>query len=87
MPAQGGHSSSRSIAVNRKHFRTRAELERQMNAARQLRAETLAGAICIFAALAAAAIRRISLWIAARAPHQFPSTTHRRAPGIDGPSV
>ena len=25
------------------HFRTRAELERQMDAARQLRAETLAG--------------------------------------------
>jgi len=58
--------------VVRKHFETRAELERQMEAARQLRAETLGGATWIVSALAAAlsAIRRILLRIITREPHQ-----------------
>ncbi|HEX6115410.1 MAG TPA: hypothetical protein VFZ10_24165 [Geminicoccaceae bacterium] len=43
------------------HFRTRAELERQMDAARQLRAETLAGGAWIIAALISAllVLRRV----------------------------
>ena len=69
----------------RRHFRTRAELERQMAAARQLRAEALAGASRIFAAFAGAAIRRIWLRIAAHASRQFPLAADRRAPGVDGP--
>ena len=36
------------------HFRTRAELERKMEAARQLRAETLGGATWIFGGLTSA---------------------------------
>jgi hypothetical protein len=58
--------------VTRKHFTTRAELERQMDAARQLRAETLAGAAWIFSALAGAVgvIRRMLLRITAHAPRQ-----------------
>ena len=71
----------------RRHFRTRAELERQMDAARQLRSETLAGASRIFAAFAGAAIRRIWLRIAAHAPRQFPISADRRAPGVDGPRI
>jgi hypothetical protein len=49
--------------VIRRHFETRAELERQMEAARQLRAETLGGATWIVSALAVAvgAIRRLLL--------------------------
>lgn len=38
----------------RRHFRTRAELERQMAAARQLRSETLAGGVRFLCALAGA---------------------------------
>ena len=58
--------------MTRKHFETRAELERQMDAARQLRAETLAGADWISSALAGAVgvIRRMVLRIAAHAPRQ-----------------
>lgn len=37
----------KEIAVTRKHYTTRAELERQMDAARQLRTETLVGATSI----------------------------------------
>ena len=40
--------------MGRRHFETYAELERQMKAARQLRAETLGGATWIVSALAAA---------------------------------
>ena len=49
--------------MTRNPFRTRAELERQMEAARQLRAETLAGAGWIFSALAGlwTVIRRMLL--------------------------
>jgi hypothetical protein len=39
---------SKEIAMTRKHFNTFAELERQMDVARQLRAETLAGGGWIF---------------------------------------
>jgi hypothetical protein len=58
--------------VTRTHFRTRAELERQMNAARQLRAEALAGASWIVSALAGAEglIHRIVQRVAAAAPRQ-----------------
>jgi hypothetical protein len=58
----------------RKHFETRAELERQMDAARQLRAEILGGAIAtwIVSALAGAVsvTRRTLLLIVSRGPHQ-----------------
>jgi hypothetical protein len=40
--------------VAQKYFQTRAELERQMDASRQLRAEALAGATWILSALAGA---------------------------------
>ena len=55
----------------RRHFETRAELERQMEAARQLRAETLGGATWIVSALAAAvgAIRRLLLRAIIRRQH------------------
>lgn len=47
--------------MDRTHFRTRAALERQIDAARQLRAETLGGAAWIVSAFAAAfrAVRRL----------------------------
>ena len=67
--------------MTRKHFDTRAQLERQMDAARQLRSETLAGAIRIVAAFAGAAVRRSWLRIVAHAPRQFPIVAERRAPG------
>lgn len=58
--------------MTRRHFETRAELERQMEAARQLRAETLGGAAWIVSVLAAALsmIRRMLLQIITREPHQ-----------------
>lgn len=58
--------------MTRTHFRTRAELERQMDAARQLRAETLAGASWSVSALVGAVglIRRIVQRIAAATPRQ-----------------
>ena len=45
----------------RTHFETRAELERQMGAARQLRAETLGGATWIVSAFAGAVVAIRSL--------------------------
>ena len=57
----------------RRHFESRAALERQMEAARQLRAETLAGAAwMIFSALAGVAglIRRVLVRIITEAPRQ-----------------
>lgn len=58
--------------MTRRHFETRAELERQMEAARQLRAETLGGASWIVSGLASVLdlIRRMLLRIVAREPHQ-----------------
>jgi hypothetical protein len=58
--------------VARKHFETRADLERQMDAARQLRAETLGGAGWIFSALAGAVevIRRMMLRITSHGPRR-----------------
>lgn len=55
----------------RRHFETRAELERQMEAARQLRAETRGGATWIVSALAAAvgALRRLLLRAVIRRQH------------------
>ena len=67
-----------------RHFRTRAEIERQMLAARQLRSDMLADATRTVAAFAGTAIRRILLRIADHAPRQFPIATDR-APGVDGP--
>jgi hypothetical protein len=53
-PCKGyGHSILRRPIVLRRHFGTGAELERQMAAARQLRAETLRGATCMLNAVAA----------------------------------
>jgi len=58
--------------VGRRHFETRAELERQMEAAHQLRAETLGGATWIISALAPAlgAIRGLLPRITARTSGQ-----------------
>jgi len=58
--------------MTRRHFETRAELERQMEAARQLRAETLGGAAWIVSGLAAvpSMIRQMLLRIITREPHQ-----------------
>jgi hypothetical protein len=58
--------------MTRALFETRAELERQMDAARQLRSETLASAswICSALFLAVRVIRRIMLWINAYAPRR-----------------
>lgn len=62
----------RSMMMARHHFETRAELERQMDAARQLRAETLGGAAWICSALAGVlgAVRRLLLRIAANTLRQ-----------------
>jgi hypothetical protein len=62
----------RRTAVGRRHFESYAELERQMKAARQLRAETLGGATWIVSALAAAlgAIRGLLPRITARTSSQ-----------------
>ena len=54
----------------RKHFQTRAELEQQMQAARQLRSETLAGAVRVLSAGALGVIRRMLLRIAAQSPRR-----------------
>ena len=58
--------------MTRQYFVTRTELERQMDAARQLRAETLAGAGWIFSAFGSVAgvIRRIVRRTTAHAPRQ-----------------
>jgi hypothetical protein len=58
--------------MTRKHFETRAELERQMEAARQLRAETLGGAAWIVSGLAAVLgmIWQMLLRIITREPHR-----------------
>jgi len=58
--------------MTRRHFETRAELERQMEAARQLRAETLGGAAWVVSGLAAvlSMIRQMLLRIITREPHQ-----------------
>jgi hypothetical protein len=58
--------------MTRRHFETRAELERQMDAARQLRAETLGDAAWIVSGLAAvlSMIRQMLLRIITREPHQ-----------------
>lgn len=58
--------------MTRRHFETRAELERQLEAARQLRAETLGGAAWIVSGLAAvlSMIRQMLLRIITREPHQ-----------------
>jgi hypothetical protein len=58
--------------MGRRHFETYPELDRQMNAARQLRAETLGGATFIVSALAAAlgAIRGLLARITARTSSQ-----------------
>ena len=57
--------------MTREHFETRAGLERQMDVARQLRAETCRRS-CIFSALAKAVtvIRRQLLRITADGPRQ-----------------
>ena len=59
--------------MTRRHFETRAELEWQMEVARQLRTETLGGATWIVSALAAAlgVIPRMLLRMTARASSQF----------------
>ena len=50
------------------HFRTRAELERQMDKARQLRAETVRGAAwIILGLLSTLAVRRLILRLGGRA--------------------
>lgn len=54
----------------RRHFETFAALERQMNAARQLRAEILGGAICVACVRVLGLIRRSLLRIAARTPRR-----------------
>ena len=58
--------------MTRRHFETRAELERQMEAARQLRAENLGGAAWVVSGLAAvlSMIRQMLLRIITREPHQ-----------------
>jgi hypothetical protein len=62
----------RELEMEPRSFRTRAELERQIDAARQLRAETLGGARWISGALAGVAgvIRRIMLRIGSHEPRQ-----------------
>lgn len=59
--------------MTRRHFETRAELERQMEAARQLRAETLGGAAWIVSGLAAVLSmnRQMLLRMTARASNQI----------------
>ena len=54
------------------HFRTRAELERQLEAARQLRAETLGGASWIASAILSAfqLLRRVVGLIATTGPRK-----------------
>jgi hypothetical protein len=73
-PAMGlpAGRQARRTAMGRRHFETYAELDRQMNAARQLRAETLGGATFIVSALAAAlgAIRGLLPRITARTSSQ-----------------
>jgi hypothetical protein len=66
------HRQSKENVMMRRHFETRAELERQMEAARQLRAETLGGAAWIVSGLAAVlgVIRRMLLRMTARASSQ-----------------
>ena len=58
--------------MDRRHFETYAQLERQMKAARQLRAETLDGTTWIVSALATAlvVIRRMLLRMTDRASSQ-----------------
>lgn len=59
--------------MTRRHFETRAELERPMEAARQLRAETLGGAAWIVSGLAAvlSMIQQMLLRMTARASNQI----------------
>jgi hypothetical protein len=73
----------------RESIGTRAELERQMDAARQLRAETLAGASRDFVAAAGPAVRRLLVRAVALAPRWawLPAAADRRASGVDGPTI
>ena len=54
----------------RRHFDTFAALERQMNAARQLRSEILGGAISVAFVSVFGLIRRCLLRITAQAPRR-----------------
>ena len=56
--------------MTRRQFRTRAELERKMDAARQLRSETLARWIASALPPTVEVIRRIVLRITAYAPRR-----------------
>jgi hypothetical protein len=56
--------------MGRRYFETYAELERQMNAARQLRSETLGGATWSALAAALGAIRGLLPRITARTSSQ-----------------
>ena len=70
-------------------FGSRAELERQMDAARQLRAESLAGASRDLVAAAGAAVHRLLVRAVALAPRRawLPTAAGRRASGVDGPAI
>ena len=59
--------------MTRRHFRTRAELERKMDAARQLRAETVATWIGSAVPPTVGVIRRVVLLITAHAPRRASS--------------
>lgn len=70
-----------------RHYRTRAELERQMAAARQLRSETLAGGVWLLCALAGAfvALHLKLLRVAVRRPHNaWFRTPVDTTSGVDG---
>jgi hypothetical protein len=75
--------------MTRNLFGTRAELERQMDAARQLRAESLAGPSRDLVAAAGAAVRRLLVRAVALAPRWawLPAAADRRASGVDGPTI
>ena len=73
----------------RTRFRTRAELERRIDAAKQLRAATLADASRNSFATAGAALRRLLVRIHALGPRRawWPLAPGRRASGTEGPSI
>jgi hypothetical protein len=75
--------------MTQKGFRSRADLERQMDAARQLRAETLAGGSRDFVAAAGAAIHRLLVRTVAIVPRRawLPIATDRPASEVDGTRV
>jgi hypothetical protein len=75
--------------MTQKGFRTRADLERKMNAAPQLRAETLGGTSRDFVGAAGAAVHRLLIQTVAIVPRRawLPIATDRPASEVDGTRI